>query len=94
METHKNNLCEDIIYREKCISTFHLYITNTISEIDCISIKESLEYKKPTLMFNLETYLGKYDNTKNIHFLTGDLLDDCNTLLRVLNLPELDRPKI
>ena len=45
-------------------------------------------------MFNLETYLGKYDNTKNIHFLTGDLLDDCNTLLRVLNLPELDRPKI
>lgn len=32
----------DIIIREKYLSTFHLYINNSISEIDCISIKESL----------------------------------------------------
>ena len=63
-------------------------------ELNPISIKESLEYEKPTLMFNLETYLDKYDNTKNIHFLTGDLFNDCNTLLRVLNLTELEQPKI
>jgi len=31
----------DIIVREKYMSNFHLYVTNT-SEIDCISIKESL----------------------------------------------------
>jgi hypothetical protein len=70
----------------------HLFTSRV--ELNPISIKESLEYEKPTLIFNLETYLGKYDNTENIHFLTGNLLDDCNTLLRVLNLPELDQPKI
>ena len=30
------------IIREKYLSTFHLYINNSIAEIDCISIKESL----------------------------------------------------
>lgn len=32
----------EIINREKHLSTYHLYYTDTISEIDCISIKESL----------------------------------------------------
>lgn len=30
------------IIKEKYLSTFHLYLTNTIIEIDCISIRESL----------------------------------------------------
>ena len=32
----------ELIIREKYLSTFHLYINNSIAEIDCISIKESL----------------------------------------------------
>ena len=32
----------DLIIREKWQSNFHLYITDTIGEIDCISIRESL----------------------------------------------------
>ena len=32
----------EIISREKHMSTFHLYLTNTTTEIDCISIKESI----------------------------------------------------
>ena len=32
----------DMIAREKHMSTFHLYLTNTKAEIDCISIKESV----------------------------------------------------
>ena len=32
----------DIIIREKQLSTFHLYITEANSEIDCINIKESI----------------------------------------------------
>lgn len=32
----------DMIVREKYLSTFHLYITDTEYEIDCISIRESL----------------------------------------------------
>jgi len=32
----------DIIIMEKYLSTFHIYLTDAISEIDCISIKESI----------------------------------------------------
>ena len=32
----------DMIIREKWMSTFHLYVTDTDQEIDCISIRESL----------------------------------------------------
>lgn len=32
----------DIIAAEKCKSTFHLYLSNTAAEIDCISIRESV----------------------------------------------------
>ncbi len=32
----------EIISREKSMSNFHLYLTDTISEIDCISIRESV----------------------------------------------------
>jgi hypothetical protein len=33
---------EDMIIREKYLSTFHLFITDTVAEIDCINIRESL----------------------------------------------------
>lgn len=32
----------DMVIREKYLSTFHLYLNNSIAEIDCITIKESL----------------------------------------------------
>jgi hypothetical protein len=32
----------DMIIREKYLSTFHIYLNNSIAEIDCISIRESL----------------------------------------------------
>jgi hypothetical protein len=32
----------EMIIREKYLSTFHIYLNNSIAEIDCISIKESL----------------------------------------------------
>jgi glycosyltransferase involved in cell wall biosynthesis len=32
----------DLVAREKKTATFHLYVTNTTTEIDCISIRESL----------------------------------------------------
>jgi hypothetical protein len=55
-------------------------------ELNPLSIKESLEYEKPTMIFNLPTYKGKYDTEKNIRFLTGDVVTDSNTLLSLLNL--------
>jgi hypothetical protein len=32
----------DMVIREKHLATFHLYMTDTVAEIDCISIRESL----------------------------------------------------
>lgn len=69
----------------------HLFTSN--SELNPISIKESLEYEKPTIIFNLHTYKGKYNYTDNIHFLTGNLLEDCATLIKLLHL-KIDKPKL
>lgn len=65
-------------------------------ELNPLSIKESLEYGKPTMIFNLPTYKGKYNNQENIHFLTGNLLVDSNRLLSILGIKpiEIKEPKI
>jgi hypothetical protein len=55
-------------------------------ELNPLSIKESLEYSKPTLIFDLHTYMGKYEGVENIHFLTGDLYEDSKKLLNVLGI--------
>jgi glycosyltransferase involved in cell wall biosynthesis len=52
----------------------HLFTSRL--ELNPLSIKESLEYSKPTMIFNLPTYKGKYDSEENIHYLTGDTIKD------------------
>ncbi len=32
----------EMVIREKYLSTFHIYLSNSVAEIDCISIRESL----------------------------------------------------
>ena len=54
----------DIVYREKCLSTFHLYITNNDFEIDCISVKESLALGTIPLISNF----GVFKDMEGIHF--------------------------
>lgn len=75
-------------------SDVHLFTSNL--ELNPLSIKESLEYGKPTLIFDLYTYMGKYSSTENIHFLSGDVITDSNKLLHLLGLKEEDKviPKI
>lgn len=65
-------------------------------ELNPLAIKESLEYELPTLIFDLPTYEGKYEEVENVHFLTGDLVMDANLILSVLGLPLLHKfePKI
>lgn len=65
-------------------------------ELNPISIKESLEYGKPTMIFNLPTYKGKYNNQENIHFLTGNLFNDSDKLLKILGIEPVKKtePKI
>jgi hypothetical protein len=64
------------------MSDLHLF-TSTM-ELNPLSIKETLEYNIPTMIFNLDTYMGMYDNTENIHFLTGNVNEDINKLLKIL----------
>ena len=54
----------NIIVREKYLSTFQLYITNTPSEIDCISIRESLITGCIPLISNF----GVFQEREGIHF--------------------------
>jgi hypothetical protein len=64
------------------MSDLHLF-TSTM-ELNPLSIKETLEYNIPTMIFNLDTYMGMYDNTENIYFLTGNVNEDINKLLKIL----------
>jgi hypothetical protein len=54
----------EFIVREKYLSSFQLYITNTNSEIDCISIRESLVTGCIPLISNF----GVFKEREGIHF--------------------------
>jgi hypothetical protein len=72
-------------------SDVHLFTSKL--ELNPLSIKESLEYHIPTMIFNLHTYMGKYNDTDNIHFLTGDPWKDSQKLLELLGIQPLLKPK-
>ena len=63
----------DIIIREKYLSTFQLYVTNTTVEIDCISIRESLATGCIPLISNS----GVFKNREGIHFELEDMNIKC-----------------
>ena len=98
METKPDNC---IVWGERndvdsFIQACDVHLFSSIMELNPLSIKESLEYEKPTMIFNLPTYKGKYDNEKNINFLTGDVEIDSHNLLKILGIEpkELKQPKI
>ena len=78
------------------IQACDVHLFSSKLELNPISIKESLEYEKPTMIFNLPTYMGKYDNQENIHFLSGDIVNDSQQLLSILGIEPivLKEPKI
>jgi hypothetical protein len=54
----------EMIIREKYLSSFHLYLTDTIAEIDCISIRESLATGAIPLISNF----GVFKDRAGIHY--------------------------
>ena len=54
----------EMIIREKYMSNFHLYVTNTPIEIDCISIRESLATGAIPLLSNF----GVFKDREGLHF--------------------------
>ncbi len=72
----------NIIIREKYMSSFHFYLTNTQSEIDCISIKESIITKCIPLISNF----GVFKERIGIHF---DFDNEINIKLAAIKIIEL-----
>jgi hypothetical protein len=54
----------EIVNREKHMSAFHLYITDTKTEIDCISIRESMVAGAIPLVSNF----GVFKEREGYHF--------------------------
>jgi hypothetical protein len=53
-------------------------------ELNPLVILEALEYDIPKMIFNLDVYLNKYNNTSNMHFLSGDLDIDTSNLIDII----------
>ena len=68
------------------IQACDVHFFSSIMELNPLSIKESLEYSKPTMIFDLSTYMGKYNGVENVHFLTGDLKKDSESLLSIMGI--------
>ena len=55
-------------------------------ELNPIVIKEALEYEDlPKLMYNLDVYLNRYNNIKNMNYLTGNLDEDAKKIVELTN---------
>lgn len=57
-------------------------------ELNPIAIKEALVYEMPMMMYNLDVYCGKYNNNKNITYITGNIMNDAKNLLEALGVKE------
>lgn len=82
----------ELIIREKYLSSFHLYISNSTTEIDCITIRESLLTGAIPLISNS----GIFKERDGIHFDVVE--EDPNTfsqaavkLVHLMKDPNLDR---
>ena len=58
-------------------------------ELNPIAIKEALEYPHiPKMMFNLDVYCNKYDDYRDVVYLSGDSYTDSVNMKTILNLQE------
>ena len=58
-------------------------------ELNPIAIKEALEYPHiPKMMFNLDVYCNKYDDYRDVVYLSGDSYTDSINMRKILNLQE------
>ena len=72
----------ELISREKYMSTFQLYLSNTRAEIDCISIKESIIAGCLPIISNF----GVFKERDGIHY---DFNDDNQIKMAAINIINL-----
>jgi len=64
-------------------------------ELNPIAIKEALEYPHiPKMMFNLDVYCNKYDDYRDVVYLSGDSYTDSVNMRTILNLQKKDNQLI
>jgi len=80
----------------KFIQASDVHFFPSTLELNPLSIKESLEFKIPTMFYPLETYFGKYDNVDNVNYLTGNIIKDAEKILDLLGIEKNNKiePKI
>ena len=80
----------DVIIREKYMSSFQLYVTNTPIEIDCISIRESLATGAIPLISNF----GVFKDREGIHFDLKDKDIQCYQMIGYKITELMKQPEI
>jgi hypothetical protein len=65
-----------------------LFLFTSKYELNPLVIKEALAYNLDILMFNLDTYHGSYDNNHDISFLSGNLEQDIELIMHLLELKQ------
>jgi hypothetical protein len=88
----------EMIIREKYLSSFHLYINNSIGEIDCINIKESLVTGCIPIISNFGVYKErdglKYDWDPENEELCKNIVNDIIIKMKDNNILEEYRKKL
>jgi len=69
----------DVIIREKYMSNFHIYLSNSEAEIDCITVKESLV----TGAIPILSTFGVFNDREGIKFVMGDASPNTYTNIAV-----------
>lgn len=78
-----------IVAEEKWRSTFHLYLTNTIGEIDCIAIRESLVAGCIPILSRNRVF-----KERDGYFVQGDMADRSNYPQMAIEIVELARDTV
>ena len=63
-------------------------------ELNPIAIKEALEYDVIKMMYNLDVYCNKYNEYKDVVYLTGDSSSDATNMLSFLNFDNINEEVI
>ena len=84
----------EMIVREKYLSTFHIYLNNSIAEIDCISIKESLVTGCIPIISNFGVFKERHgiqyewepDNDNLCQLVAKDIINKMNDFNLINNI--------
>jgi hypothetical protein len=60
------------------------FLFPSVLELNPLCVKEAMEYSLPIMLFQLDSYCGKYENIEGIHSLSGNASKDSQNLKSIL----------